>query len=117
MKFNLKQLLRERVIDKTFAWLVKNGVSEHVAIHMQKDKLDRIQFKHMELLCRILWCTPNDLFVITPEELKKKPLPPGHPLLALQPRPDAPDILKKLRQLPLDKLKELERLMEEGEKK
>jgi hypothetical protein len=63
-------------------------------------------------LCRILWSTTDQLFVLDEKEIKKAPLPANHPLLALQPRPDAPDILKKLRQLPLDKLDELNRFME-----
>ena len=65
----------------------------------------------------MIMCTPDQLFVLTPEEQKKKPLPINHSLNALQPRPDAPDIMKKLRQLPLDKLKEVNRLMEEEGKK
>jgi len=117
MKLNIKQLLRERQIDKPFAFLTKNGFPDHVAVKLLNDNTDRIQYKHLSQLCRILWCTPDQLFVLDEKELKRAPLPPGHPLLALQPRPDAPDIMKKLRQLPLDKLKELDRLMEEGEKK
>jgi len=112
MKLNLKQLLRERQIEKPHAFLTKNGIPAHVAIKLLKDNNDRIQFVHLLQLCRILWCTPNQLFVIDETETKKAHLPAHHPLLALQPRPDAPDILNKLRQLPLDKLNELNRFME-----
>ena len=111
MKLNIKQLLRERQIDKPFAFLTKNGFPDHVAVKLLNDNTDRIQYKHLSQLCRILWCTPDQLFVLDEKELKRAPLPPGHPLLALQPRSDAPDIMKKLRQLPLDELKLMDELL------
>ncbi len=113
MKLNVKQLLRERQVLKPHGFLVKNGFKKHEAVALLKDKADRIQFKHLSQLCRILWCTPDQLFVLDKAE-EKAPLPPNHPLHKLQARTDAPDIIKKLRQLPLEKLEELGRFLEEG---
>ena len=110
MKLNLKQLLRERQITKPYAFLTANGLPAHVVIKLLKDNTDRIQYVHLLQLCKILWCTTNELFVLDEKEVKQ--LPTNHPLYALKARPDAPDIIKKLRQLPLDRLNELNRFLE-----
>jgi len=75
-----------------------------------RPKNDRIHYKELFFLCRTLNCTPNDLFVL--DEREKKLLPPDHPLLQIKPRTGKINLLDKLRQLPLDKLDDLERFID-----
>ena len=35
---------------------------------MVNNQTKSIQYKHIEIMCNLLDCTPNDLFIITPDE-------------------------------------------------
>ena len=77
MKLNLKNLLQDKQISQPYSFLEKNGFAPHVALRLLSPKCDRLQFKEMLQLCSILYCTPNDLFVI--DEAEQKLLPEATP--------------------------------------
>mgnify|MGYP000441400260 CR=1 FL=1 len=60
---NIKELLRKK--GKTKYWLVKNMESGYQSVSaMMNNETTGIKFETMEKLCKLLECTPNDLFKI-----------------------------------------------------
>lgn len=58
---NIKELLKEK--EKTKYWLIKNMEGGYQSIsHMMNNETTGIKFETMEKLCKLLECTPNDLF-------------------------------------------------------
>ena len=58
---NIKELLKEK--GKTKNWLIKNMEGSYQSIsHMMNNETTGIKFETIEKLCKLLECTPNDLF-------------------------------------------------------
>ena len=58
---NIKELLKEK--GKTKYWLIKNMEGSDQSIsHMMNNETTGIKFETIEKLCKLLECTPNDLF-------------------------------------------------------
>ena len=58
---NIKELLKEK--GKTKYWLIKNMESSYQSIsHMMNNETTGIKFETIEKLCKLLECTPNELF-------------------------------------------------------
>lgn len=58
---NIKELLKKK--GKTKYWLVKNMEGGYKNISdMMNNETTGIKFETIDKLCRILECTPNDLF-------------------------------------------------------
>jgi DNA-binding Xre family transcriptional regulator len=68
VQLNIKELCRSRGFRHPHAALTKAGISNHVAIDMLKGKKKYLVIKHIEVLCKLLRCAPNDLFTWTPDE-------------------------------------------------
>ena len=67
IKLNVLELLEKRV--KTKYWLNKQlGMSYTNFTRMVNNETQSIQYKNIEIMCLLLDCTPNDLFVLTPDE-------------------------------------------------
>ena len=61
------ELLEKR--GKTKYWLNKQlGMSYTNFTRMVNNETQSIQYKNIEIMCLLLDCTPNDLFVLTPDE-------------------------------------------------
>ena len=66
-KLNVLPLLEKK--GKTKYWLFKQlGMSYTNFNNMVNGKTKSIQYKHIEILCTLLECTPNDLFQIDPSQ-------------------------------------------------
>ena len=64
---NVLPLLEKK--GKTKYWLFKQlGMSYTNFSNMVNGKTKSIQYKHIEILCTLLECTPNDLFQIDPNQ-------------------------------------------------
>ena len=67
IKLNVLPLLQEK--GKTKYWLFKQlGMSYTNFNNMVNGKTRSIQYKHIEILCGLLECTPSDLFQIDPTQ-------------------------------------------------
>jgi len=67
LQLNVLSLLEKR--GKTKYWLNKQlGMSYANFNKMVNNQTKSIQYKHIEIICTLLDCTPNDLFVIDPEQ-------------------------------------------------
>jgi len=67
IKVNVLHLLEER--GKSKYWLAKEmGMSYQNFCKMVNNETKGIRFETIEVMCQILNCTPNDLFVIDLEQ-------------------------------------------------
>ncbi len=67
LKLNILPLLKER--KKTKYWLNKQlGMSYTNFNKMINNQTKSIQYKHIEIMCDLLACTPDDLLIFCPDE-------------------------------------------------
>ncbi len=58
---NLKAICKLRGISKPQAWLVKAGLPKSTAANMGREDYENLPLVHLEKVCLLLNCTPNDL--------------------------------------------------------
>lgn len=104
LKYNLHPLFKARGIDRPFTLMVRAGISEASAHRILNDQTGNFKLSHVEILCRLLVCQPNDLLVWTPE--KDISYPEDYPLKELQNEGDVAGI-EVFEQMPLKKLREV----------
>lgn len=75
LQYNLMNLFRLRNISKPHLFLMKAGLSRMVAYKFLRNDVHVVRVEHIELLCKVLKCTPNDLFRYIPD----KPIDPNNP--------------------------------------
>lgn len=68
IKLDVLRILEEQ--GKTKYWLYKQlGMSYQNFSKMVNNETKSIRYENIETMCLLLNCTPNDLFVITEEEM------------------------------------------------
>lgn len=102
---NVSEICRTRQIERPYSFLVKAGISPHVASDIVNGHSRSIRLDHIEKLCEILHCEPNDLLVYKPNSNNK--LVETHPLNKLIPKNMDFDWQQTLRTMPLEQLKEV----------
>ena len=75
---NLAPVFVVRGIQNPFGFLVKSGISRHSASSLLDNTIKSVNLAHLEILCHILVCEPNDLLKWIPD--KSSLLPITHPL-------------------------------------
>lgn len=110
LKFNPKKMMAMRGIEKTTAFLVNLGMGYPAASVFLKSKSQSVKINTIEKLCLALNCTPNDLFEWTPD--KNTVVPESHSLFALE-KSGSQSIQQLVKDIPSDKLKLIESLLEE----
>lgn len=106
LTFNLHPIFSARGIEKPFSFLVKNGFTPHTAHNILNDKIKTLRLDHVELLCELLFCEPNDLLLWTPS--KNKVIHENNPLNKLRnTHKTNVDVKTVLNSLPYNQLKEL----------
>ena len=71
IKLNIEQLLKEK--GKTKYWLWKRTNLTYTNFdNLIKNRTKSIRYANLELLCNILECTPNDIFVKVEDNNKQK---------------------------------------------
>jgi DNA-binding Xre family transcriptional regulator len=105
LSLNLSPIFKARGIEKPYTFMVKAGLSPHTANSILNSKSRVFRLDHIELICKILVCEPNDLLVYT--DNKDHILPAEHPLNNLK-QTDTPTNLKAtLATIPFKQLKEI----------
>ena len=103
---NIAYICTVKNIDRPFTFLRKNGFTHNIATQLINNKIKAINLAHIEKLCLIFNCTPNDLFDYKPtqpvEQLK------NNPLTSIIKNQQPVNFNELVRSLPLDKLKEIE---------
>ncbi len=111
LHFDLAGMLRRREIENPYRFLVQNGFNYHTAGLLLRNERSSLSYSNLEKLCLLLNCTPNDLFVW--QKPKDVQVSEHHPLHQLQPKPQDVSVMQKLRELPLDKLKQIKQFIKE----
>lgn len=107
--FNLTGMMRLREIQNPYHFLVQHGFNYHTAGNLLRNERSSIAYKHLEKLCLLLHCTPNDLFVW--QKPKDTVISDSHPLHQLKPPAQSVSVTKKLQELPLDQLEQVKQFI------
>lgn len=109
LQINLTRLFKARGIEQPYKFLVRNGFVPFTAHKYKNGKVDAIRLDHIERLCILLNCTPNDILEWLPQDLLDDT--PNHPLQKIRKRDKKIEINKMLNNLSLDKLEEIEKML------
>ena len=64
MRINIDAILEQQ--GKTKYWLAKEtGISNNAICNLCNNKTTSISFEAIDLICKALSCTPNDIFIIS----------------------------------------------------
>ena len=106
LSLNLRPIFSTRGIEKPYSFLVKNGFTPHAANNLLNSKTRVFRLDHIELLCEVLLCEPNDLLLWKPSS--EKIIAPNNPLNRLLINDnDKTDLKNALFNLPYKQLKEI----------
>lgn len=106
LSLNLKPIFSARGIDKPYTFLVKNGFTPHAANTLLNSKTRVFRLDHIERLCEVFVCEPNDLLVWKPDS--GKIIASNNPLHKLKVTAENnPDLNKTLFSLTYQQVKEI----------
>lgn len=108
ISFSLEKVCGARGIIKPYRFLTKSGFSPTTATKLVNGDIEYIRLEYIEIICGLLNCTPNDLFVWVPNS--KSDDSADHPLQAIR-KTENIDLTATLQNLPMGKLKEVEALL------
>lgn len=111
---NLKALLEGRGHARPQSYLKANGFTGYTASRLINNNTTTISYDTLERLCLLCKCTPDDLFVWVPDEAR--PVSNDHPLQKLKAKPKVANPVERIKQLPPDKLRELQEFIDRLEK-
>jgi len=105
LSFNLMPIFKARAIDRPFTFLVKAGFTPHAANVILNRTTRTFRLDHIERLCKVLVCEPNDLLMWTPNSNEQ--YANDHPLYKLTQVDSGKDIKATLAKIPYKQLKEI----------
>lgn len=111
LQLNLQRVLKARGIETPYKFLVQNGFVPFTAHKYKNGKVEHMRLDHIEKLCTLLNCTPNDIFEWQPDNLLDDRA--NHPLQKIRKRDKKLEINKLLSRLSLDKLEEIEKMLKQ----
>jgi DNA-binding Xre family transcriptional regulator len=109
LQINLTRIFKARGIEQPYKYLVQNGFVPFTAHKYKNGKVDHIRLDHIEKLCTLLNCTPNDILEWRPDDLLDDRA--NHPLQKIRTRDKKLEIGKLLNNFSLEKLEEIEKLL------
>jgi hypothetical protein len=98
-----------RGIERPHSFLMKNGFASQTARNLMTNNVVHIKPAQIERLCVLLHCTPNDLYEWRPDA--NAPAAENHPLKELKRDAPAQSIAQMVKDLPVEKLGELEAII------
>jgi DNA-binding Xre family transcriptional regulator len=110
--FNLKAVMQARQIERPYSFLVKAGISPHSANDLLHSQTRTFRLDHIEKLCEILHCEPNDLVAFIPNSTQK--LQENHALNKFIQIEESFDWQETIKTLPITQLKELSKLINQA---
>jgi DNA-binding Xre family transcriptional regulator len=109
LQLNLNRIFKARMIEHPYRFMVQNGFVSFTAHKYKNGKVEQIRLDHIEKLCILLNCTPNEIFEWVPNDLLDDRN--DHPLQAIRRRDKKLEIVKLLSKMPLSRLEEIEKLL------
>ncbi len=104
IRLRIKSLMKEKGVKAPFKKMVALGISHSIAHDYMSGKKKWILIEHVETLCLLLHCRPNDLFEWLPDDTMQDD--PRHPLQQLKPK--APFVLDEaIKNLSPDEIRKL----------
>jgi DNA-binding Xre family transcriptional regulator len=107
--FNLSRVFKLRNIERPYSFLKKHGFGHMTASNFANGNVVQPHIVHIETLCRVLSCTPNDFFEWT-DETGNGAIEDAHPLNTLK-REKKKGVGDLIKEIPLDKLAEVEEFL------
>lgn len=105
LRLNVMPVFKARGIDNPYYFLIKQGLSPYTVNNILYKGVLSLNLSHVELLCKVLVCEPNDLLVWTPD--KNQFIPDNHPLQKLKLKPHPIDVQQTLSTIPYKDLVEI----------
>jgi DNA-binding Xre family transcriptional regulator len=102
LSLNLKPIFKARGIEKPYSFLVKEGFPSYTAHNLLNGKSISFHLRNIDKLCTLLSCTPDNLFVWTPNPNEK--LANDHPITRLKKRNTDLNWQDTIKSVPLDDL-------------
>jgi len=115
LQFNFTRLINARGINKPTSYLVRQGFSEKFASRIVHNNFQSLSLDSVQRLCEVFGCTPNDMLEWYPPSNMDNPS--SHPLASLSRREKVMNLSSTLNSVPLDKLLEIEKLIQAEIKK
>ncbi len=109
LQLNLKRIFKARGIFEPYKFLVQSGFVPFTAHKYKNGSVAHMRIDHIEKLCVLLNCTPNDLFEWVPSDLLEDRA--DHPLQRIRRREKKIEINKLLEKFSLEKLEEIQELI------
>jgi hypothetical protein len=107
--FNPKRIFRLRGIERPSHFLCKNGLVAPTVHKLLNGKTVHFKIAHLEKICRLLNCTPNDLFEWKSDE--GAPVAENHALNTLQRRETTQRLTEIIKDIPIERFSEVENLL------
>ncbi|MFH1004650.1 MAG: helix-turn-helix transcriptional regulator [Bacteroidota bacterium] len=105
LSLNLQRAISDKGIENSSHFLRNCGITSYTASRLLNNRVESINFKHLELICLGLKCTIDDLFVWQPD--KDTADIENHPLQKLKLKEHELNLNQKLKLLPFNKVKSL----------
>ena len=115
LRLNLNRLFEERGIENPTLYFRKNGFSLHTTHRILNQQVDSISYKNLEKICLLLNCTIDDIFQWYPSD--SLDLKQNHALQKLIRGSNPGMLTNKLKKLPMHKIEEVRKFIEQLENK
>jgi DNA-binding Xre family transcriptional regulator len=113
LQFNLNALFKARGIAHPRTFMINAGISPTTAGTILQGKIKTMRLDHMEILCKVLFCQPNDVLRWTPDTPDTVPV--GHPIRKLNQSLAFGHLTQAIKTMPLDQLKKVSQFIKESE--
>jgi len=106
---NLRRVFALRGITNPYTTLVKLGISRPTAGNLLYNNTTTIKARHMEKICELLRCEPNDLYEWKPSFGTADEH--DHPLKGLRREGNARELAEMMARIPLDKIDQIKEIL------
>ena len=110
LKFNIKPIFELRGIDKPYSFMVNNGFSGRTTNMIINNKVKVLRLEHIERLCLLLLCEPNDFLEWKPD--KDKIYSEKNPLNGLRRTENIKNISETFSEMTFQELKDLAKTLQ-----
>ena len=104
LTFNLKRVFALRGITDPIPFMIEAGIIRQTANNLFKQQTSIVKIEHLDVLCRLLNCTPNDFFEW---QGGASSLSESHSLNSLRRTQTAQTIKEMVKDIPLGKVEKL----------
>lgn len=111
LTFNIRRVFTLRGIENPLVFMMKNGFIRPTASGLLNRRAAGIKFEHLERLCALLNCTPNDFFEWRTDA--KTALAENHPLQTLKRAETVQKFTELLKDIPMEKMEKIETLLQD----